>query len=1645
MAQRAPKQRQLTKDETITSFENWRQNLVYILSLDNNFTSFLESDSTWLKKSTANPNRGLTADVDPVPEAQRKTAVQKNAQLELMLGQIANYAAVISRNSILKQSTSLQAIWQKLREHYGFQSTGSHFLDLCTIRLQPDEKHEDLYQRIMAFFEDSLLTANSSVKHHNDTFPTDEEMSPTLENTVTVLWLQLIHPSLPQLVKQKYGADLRNKTVSSIKSEISQALPSLLDELNSIEDSKAMRTFSSFTTKKPPFRNKQSTKSCILCKSAGRPHTSHFLSGCKFLPDRDRQALGRSRLVVDCDEDEPEDTSYNSDPENDGEGSALLDKPSARRVGVVQSPVLNTYFKSHLVRLTLDTGATTNMIKVSVAKYIGLPISNASQMARQADGVTPMNVLGEVHCELTRGSHSFAFDALVVDQLDVDVLAGTPFLTQNDIATRPAKRQIVINGSDIAYYGSQQSKMATARRAQCFLLRSPPQQTILLPGDYVELATPYAAKPDIAWALEPRLDNPLNRGLEPTKAWPVPQEVQAVDNTIRLSNSTSEPILLRRGEHLCQVRPISSVEAPTKLDAAPKNHPITPIPTKPYSAAASLDPDNILGQDIYDKFAQVNRTYDEVFNPAISRYNGKSGNIEAIVNIGPTLPPQRKGRLPQYNKDSLVELQQKFDELESAGVFAKPEEVGIVIEYLNISFLVKKPSGGSRLVTSFGEVASYSKPQPSLMPSVDQVLRDIACWKYVIVTDLLQSFYQIPLAKASMKYCGVATPFKGVRVYTRCAMGMPGSETCLEELMSRVLGDLIQEGCVVKLADDLYCGGDTVEEALSSWSRLLHALHENNLHLSARKTVICPRSTVILGWIWSNGTLKASPHRIASLSSVEPPASIQGLRSFIGAYKVLSRVLPTYANLLHPLDQTAAGQKSHEKVIWTDSLLLDFHKAQKALLDSRVIHLPRPKDTIWLVTDGSVKCHGIGATMYILRDDDLLLAGFFNAKLRQHQITWLPCEIEALCIGAAIRHFSPYIIQSSQRCQVLTDSRPCVQAYDKLLRGEFSSSSRVTTFLSTLSRYQIQVQHISGAANLPSDFASRHPQSCLNQSCQICKFIEEIEDSVVRSLSVKDIMDGNAKMPFTSRVAWLSTQQDCPDLRRSHAHLSQGTRPSKKATKIPDVKRYLQVGRLARDGMLIVQEDLPFSRMRERIIVPRSVLHGLLLALHFRFSHPSRHQMKLLFNRYFYALDAEKGIDSITSSCSHCCAVSTIPKHLQPQSTSAPPEAIGVNFAVDIMRRYRQYILVLRETVSSLTLTALVDDEKHTTLRDTLITLCSQLCCRADGGIHIRTDSAPGFIALKSDNILLSQGIHLVLGHVKNVNKNPVAERAVEELGLELLHLSPEGGPISKVTLAMATASMNSRLRYSGLSAQEVWTQRDQVTGEQLPLSDRDLINQQNQQRLLNHPHSATAKCHGKVQKNKNVITIGDLVYIKGEGDKTRARDKYLVTSVSEPWCQLRKFTKSQFRSKVYDVKLSNCYLVSPTILAQSPTGPIRGLEPPDTTEEPEDEDIACDLTPHSLGLTDDKLPLPDTPSQYDTIPALPTAPDAIVRPPDQPSAELDQQDDLNLTVAVDDSMSTEQMTEDDGMHNVVNDLRRSSRPRRAPPWMTSNSWIMEE
>ena len=135
------------------------------------------SGEKWDKKTKDSQHRGFVNDNQNLPDVLHCTKKQNVNMLvvEMLLGQIANYTPIISRNTIVKNSTSIESTWQAIRLHYGFQTSGSNFLDFTGIKLQSDEHPEDLYQCIVAFIEDILLKPDIGISHHGQDVQEEED------------------------------------------------------------------------------------------------------------------------------------------------------------------------------------------------------------------------------------------------------------------------------------------------------------------------------------------------------------------------------------------------------------------------------------------------------------------------------------------------------------------------------------------------------------------------------------------------------------------------------------------------------------------------------------------------------------------------------------------------------------------------------------------------------------------------------------------------------------------------------------------------------------------------------------------------------------------------------------------------------------------------------------------------------------------------------------------------------------------------------------------------------------------------------------------------------------------------------------------------------------------------------------------------------------------------------------------------------------------------------------------------------------------------------------------------------------------------------------------------------------------------------
>lgn len=1287
------------------------------------------------------------------------------------------------------------------------------------------------------------------------------------------------------------------------------------------------------------------------------------------------------------------------------------------------SPILDAFYAHHPVKILCDSGAESSLIKYSVAKVLGLDIHPTSHSASQADGRTKMTTCGEVFLTVTRGDMSFPIEAIVMKDLGCDLIGGAPFMEKNGIVLDMPNRTIVIHDKCFISYSSHAPKrppLAVRRSTSC-LLRAP-TKLVVLPGEFIEVPSPVEFIDNSIVAIEPRSDNSKSDWIQPMLS-------ESVNGAIRIPNLTNAAVSIKKNEHLAQIHYTVTQSDKLQVQLQPADELVTharKCSVEPHSANISIDPDNQLSMEEKRAFATLHERYDHVFNSRIGQYNDASGPVRASINMGPVPPPAHKARLPAYNDERLKLLQEKMDELEDMGVLAKPEDLGIVVEYSSPSFLVKKPDNSERVVTAFNTIGTYARPPPSQATSIDRVMAFLAHFKFIIKTDMTKQFFQLLMNRSSLKYLGTLTPFKGLRVYTRAAMGMPGSTEHLDELMSRVLGDLLQEGAAMKIADDLYTGGNTIHELIHNWERILMRFDMNNLKLSATKTVICPVTTTILGWTWSKGSIQASPHKVSALAVAKPPSTVKGLRAWLGAFKFLKSCLPKCANLLIDLEAATAGQDSAKRIQWTDMLVEAFQRAQSALKNLKSITVPRPEDQLIVTNDGAIT-KGIGAVLYVRRGDNTHVAGFFSAKLKPNQRKWLPCEVEALAITSAINHWAPYIVNNKHAIQILTDSRPCIQAYAKLCRGEYSHSARVSNFLSTLSRYQVSLQYIPGSSNLPADYQSRNPQECSNQACQICKFVDQCSTSTVCNLTVTDILNGHGAMPFLSPAAWKVSQQDCPTLRRVYSHLSQGTRPGHKDTHAHEVKRYLRTCTIGRHGVLVVRKEMPFTAARELIVIPQRALSGLLSALHIRLLHPKVRQMIKLFHRYFYAFNADEVIADTYKLCPQCAAVAYLPQEIEDFTTTDQPQALGTNFACDILQRARQRIFLIRDTFSSYTITRLIPDEKSATLKAALIDTTAEL--KSTRGCTIRVDGATAFQSLLKDQELTQQGIHLEMGRLKNRNKNPVAEKAIQELEYELKHAFPDGAPVTAPGLSIVTATLNMRVRNRGLSAKEIIFQRDGLTGEHLNLDDELLAANQHAQRKKNHASSSRSQAKKKCPSKSATVNAGDLIYIKSDGNKHSARETYIVVDTEKDFLLARKLVGTQFRSKSYKLKYSEVYPVPTSV-------PYNNLPPPRRTlDSSSDSDSSAantgDHSPSTSGDSSDDSDAP-IPLQAPVVPqqALPAHHDVgNLRPPpvppDPPHSEASTDTDVDSDFTSDndpeqrDNVGNGLIHDEDNVHDI--------------------------
>ena len=115
----------------------------------------------------------------------------------------------------------------------------------------------------------------------------------------------------------------------------------------------------------------------------------------------------------------------------------------------------------------------------------------------------------------------------------------------------------------------------------------------------------------------------------------------------------------------------------------------------------------------------------------------------------------------------------------------------------------------------------------------------------------------------------------------------------------------------------------------------------------------------------------------------------------------------------------------------------------------KTLYLPSPHDQLMMIPDGSKMTPGIGHILLAVKDGKRLPVRFHSAKLKDNCKKWSPCEIEALAFAAGIEKEFDLLRESKHPLIICPDSKPVHDAVNLINKGNFSTSARMTTFLTS--------------------------------------------------------------------------------------------------------------------------------------------------------------------------------------------------------------------------------------------------------------------------------------------------------------------------------------------------------------------------------------------------------------------------------------------------------------------------------------------------------------------------------------------------------------------------------------------------------------------
>ena len=346
-----------------------------------------------------------------------------------------------------------------------------------------------------------------------------------------------------------------------------------------------------------------------------------------------------------------------------------------------KSPRILVTFNGNKISLLVDEGAEINCMDADFARGNNISIVKTNHSATAA-GNKDLHILGESETDIVVNtkfqSHKVPINlgrVTIIENLGTQLIMGEPGKAKSNVST-DAKNRVIFLENQGQFLSKPYYDETDTKAKVCRIEEGP---VTLYPEDTITINLP---------------ENLHNREIFVTPRRGYADIFQArvvmVETNIKLENMSPNPIVLKKHEHIADVRPAKVMNLDDKENRDFKFKPTVKKVDPPDTDSIKVDPDNTMSPEMKKKFYDVNNKYKHLFTPTPGRYTGAFGDSDTSLQF--TSPPvqTRKVCVPQYSPEMKMQLANRMDALIQHGILMTPEEVGVSIQFMSPSMLVPK-------------------------------------------------------------------------------------------------------------------------------------------------------------------------------------------------------------------------------------------------------------------------------------------------------------------------------------------------------------------------------------------------------------------------------------------------------------------------------------------------------------------------------------------------------------------------------------------------------------------------------------------------------------------------------------------------------------------------------------------------------------------------------------------------------------------------------------------------------------------------------------------------------------------------------------------------------------------------------------------